>query len=207
MKKVSRQGFQSFLRSSDRGETVNIPNCITIIRILLIPVLVIFLLEGRLISAFWVFVLAGVSDALDGFLARALKQKTDFGAFVDPIADKLLLTTSFVTLAALDFLPKWLAVLVVSRDLLIVGGIGVLMLYDRPFEIKPAFVSKITTFLQLLTVVLMLGQEYVAPLFVLRDPLIVLTSIFTILSGAHYLIRGFAILGNPDLAIRSKKSE
>ncbi|MGV1098934.1 CDP-diacylglycerol--glycerol-3-phosphate 3-phosphatidyltransferase [Thiovibrio sp. JS02] len=185
---------------------MNIPNCITIVRILLIPILVIFLLEGRLLTAFWIFVAAGVSDGLDGFLARALKQKTDFGAFVDPIADKLLLITSFVTLAALGMLPKWLAVLVVSRDILIVGGIGVLMLYDRPFDIKPAFVSKITTFLQLLTVVLHLGQEYVTSLFAMRDYLILLTALFTILSGAQYLIRGFTILGNPDLAHRTKKN-
>ncbi len=186
---------------------MNIPNFITIIRILLIPVLAIFLLEGRLLAAFWVFVAAGVSDGLDGFLARALRQKTDFGAFLDPIADKLLLITSFVTLAVLGILPKWLAVLVVSRDILIVGGIGVLMLYERPIDIKPAFVSKITTFLQLLTVVLHLGQEYAAPLFALRHYLILLTASFTILSGAHYLIRGFAILGNPDLAQRQKKSD
>ena len=84
---------------------MNIPNLLTIGRILLIPLLVIFLLDGKELAAFWVFVLAGVTDALDGFLARVLKQKTEFGAFIDPIADKLLLITSYITLAVLGVLP------------------------------------------------------------------------------------------------------
>jgi cardiolipin synthase len=127
-----------------------------------------------------------------------LKQKTDFGAFIDPIADKLLLITTYVTLAVLDILPKWLAVIVVSRDVLIWGGIGILMLYDREFKIKPSLVSKVTTFFQLLTVVFYLGHDYLQPIFPLGFYLIYLTAAFTILSGMHYIIRGLKILGNPE---------
>src|SRR3989339_1965316 len=179
-------------------QRMNIPNILTIGRILLVPILVIFLLEGRELAAFWVFVLAGVTDALDGFLARVLKQKTEFGSFTDPIADKLLLITSYITLAVLGVLPKWLAVIVVSRDVLICGGIGILMLYDRDFKIKPSLVSKVTTFLQLLTVVFYLGHEYLQPIFPVGIYLIYTTAAFTILSGVHYIIRGVGILGDPE---------
>ena len=184
---------------------MNIPNCITIFRILLIPLLVILLLEGRTLTAFWVVVVAGFSDALDGFLARVMKQKTDFGAFIDPLADKLLLITSFITLAVLDILPEWLAVVVVSRDVLILGGIGILMLFGRSIAIRPSLLSKATTFLQLVTVVFHLGHEYIAPLQGARLPLISLTALFTILSGAHYIVIGFRILGNPDVILQKNK--
>ena len=179
---------------------MNIPNCLTVSRILLIPILVIFLLEGKVSYAFWVFVVAGITDALDGFLARALKQKTDFGAFIDPIADKLLLITSFITLAALDLLPDWICVLVVSRDVIILGGIGILMRYKRPVPIQPSLISKVTTFLQLVTVVFQLGQEYLVGYLFLNEPIIYVTALFTIISGGHYLVIGFRLLGNPDVA-------
>ncbi|MFZ5775654.1 MAG: CDP-diacylglycerol--glycerol-3-phosphate 3-phosphatidyltransferase [Thermodesulfobacteriota bacterium] len=182
---------------------MNIPNFLTIARILLIPVMVIFLLDGELVSAFWVFVAAGVTDGLDGFLARVLHQQTEFGAFIDPIADKLLLLTAYVSLAALGFLPKWLAVVVVSRDVLICGGIGVLMLYNRSFVIRPSLVSKMTTLLQLLTVAFHLGQQYLEGVLGYRHALILLTAAFTLISGAHYLARGFRILGSPEEATRS----
>ncbi|HIJ79109.1 MAG: CDP-diacylglycerol--glycerol-3-phosphate 3-phosphatidyltransferase [Desulfobulbaceae bacterium] len=179
---------------------MNIPNLLTLARVLLIPLLVIFLLEGKVNYAFWVFMVAGVTDALDGFLARALKQKTDFGAFIDPIADKLLLITSFVTLAALDLLPNWITVLVVSRDVLILGGIGILTRYRRPVPIKPSLVSKVTTFLQLVTVVFQLGRGYLAGYLFLNEPIIYLTAFFTIISGVHYLVIGSRILGKPESA-------
>ena len=179
---------------------MNIPNLLTIGRILLVPLLVIFLLDGKEMAALWVFILAGVTDALDGFLARVLKQKTEFGAFIDPIADKLLLITSYITLAVLGVLPKWLAVIVVSRDVIICGGIGILMLYNRDFKIKPSLVSKVTTFLQLLTVVFYLGHNFLMPIFPQGIYLLYPTAGFTILSGVHYIIRGFGILGDPEAA-------
>jgi cardiolipin synthase len=186
---------------------MNIPNLLTIGRILLVPLLVIFLLDGREMAAFWVFVVAGVTDALDGFLARVLKQKTEFGAFIDPIADKLLLITSYITLAVLGILPKWLAVIVVSRDVIICGGIGILMLYNRDFKIKPSLVSKVTTFLQLLTVVYYLGHDFLQPIFPMGSYLLFPTAGFTILSGVHYIIRGFGILGDPEAATQRQEEE
>lgn len=177
---------------------MNIPNFITLIRILLVPLLVIFLLEGERHMAFLVFLAAGFSDALDGFLARLLKQKSALGAFIDPIADKLLLITTYITLAVLGLLPKWLAVLVVSRDIIILGGLGILMLNDRHIDIKPTFDSKITTFMQLATICFFLGIEYVQGFLFLKEYLLFTTAFFTIFSGTHYIILGIRALEAPS---------
>jgi cardiolipin synthase len=177
---------------------MNLPNLITVFRLLLIPVFVIFLLENKSTLALITFVLAGVSDALDGFLARVLKQKTLFGAYVDPVADKLLLATSFVTLAIMGRLPGWVAVVVVSRDVIIMVGIGILMLNNRPMTIKPTYDSKITTFVQLITVCFVLSSNYLTDYRFLNTPFIMATALCTIVSGFHYLYIGFHILGRPD---------
>ena len=174
---------------------MNIPNIITMVRVLLVPLLAIFLLEGEFEHAFFVFVIAGVSDALDGFLARVLHQKTTFGAVLDPIADKSLLITAFVILAVIGQVPDWLTVLVVSRDLIIVGGIGILMFNQREVRIRPSYISKATTFMQLATIAFFLGHQYMGPLLSLEDMLIGLTALCTVLSGAHYITIGFGLLG------------
>lgn len=185
---------------------MNLPNLITVFRLLLIPVFVIFLLEDKANLALITFGIAGVSDALDGFLARVLDQRTLFGAYVDPIADKLLLATAFVMLAILGHLPGWLAVVVVSRDVIILGGIGILMINNRPLTIKPTYTSKITTFFQLLTICFTLGRAYVAPYWFLSAYLIGITALITVISGFHYLVIGFQILGRPDRhTVDSKK--
>jgi cardiolipin synthase (CMP-forming) len=176
---------------------VNIPNFISMIRILLVPVLVIFLMEEKMGMALLVFVVAGVSDGLDGFIARMYKQKTVLGAYLDPIADKLLLVTSYVALAIFGLMPGWLAVLVVSRDFIILAGVGVLLLNGKKFEAKPSITSKITTVLQLATVCFFLAYEYLgSPL--LEVSLVNLTAFFTLLSGFFYIVTGFRILGKPD---------
>jgi len=175
---------------------MNVANAITLLRILLIPLLVIFLIENEPRFAFLVFLAAGVSDGLDGFVARVFRQKTLVGAYLDPIADKLLLNTAFVTMAVLGILPASLAVLVVSRDVIIVAGIGVLILFDRPLQIKPSLVSKTTTCLQICLVGVFLGHQYLPALIPLERPLIYLTAIFTLFSGLHYMAVGFKILGS-----------
>ncbi len=174
---------------------MNLPNIITIIRILLVPLLVIFLLAGRYDLGLLVFVSAGLGDALDGFLARVLDQRTEFGAHLDPIADKLLLVTSCVTLAVLGRLPGWVAVVIVSRDIIILGGIGVLMLNGLSPGIRPTMLSKVTTFFQLVTVSFFMGKEFVTPLWHLRDQLIILVVSLTLLSGFQYLVMGSRLLG------------
>lgn len=177
---------------------MNLPNLITIFRLLLIPLFVIFLLENEFDLALLTFATAGISDALDGFLARILKQKTLFGAYVDPLADKLLLTTAYVTLAIMTELPGWLTVIVVSRDVLILGGIGILFLNKRPMTIKPTIDSKITTFFQLVTVCFFLGRDFVSHYWFLHIYFVTVTALLTLFSGFHYLLIGFKILGQSD---------
>lgn len=177
---------------------MNIPNIITTIRVLLIPLFIIFLLYGQNDFALLTFMVAGASDALDGFLARVLRQKSVFGAYVDPVADKLLITTSYVILAILGNLPGWLAVLVVSRDIIIVGGIGILMLNNRTPDIKPTFISKVTTFFQLITICFIMGQNYLPGYWFLQSYFIFLVALLTMVTGFHYIFIGFGILGTVD---------
>jgi cardiolipin synthase (CMP-forming) len=155
-------------------------------------------MEGRMGMAFLVFVVAGVSDALDCFIARMFKQKTVLGAYLDPIADKLLLNTSFVVLAIFGLLPGWLAVLVVSRDVIILSGFGLLLLNGREFEVKPSYSSKMTTLMQLVVVSFFLGHEYLGNHLFFEFLLVYITAFFTLLSGFMYIVEGFRILGHPD---------
>jgi len=177
---------------------MNIPNLITLLRIMLVPVIVILLIQGSFLKALIVFIVASLSDALDGFLARFLKQQTVLGAYLDPIADKALLASSFVTLSVLHVIPSWLAVIVISRDLIILLGILVLSIMSINVEIRPAFVSKITTAMQLITVLLALSSRCfpigIGEMWILAAYWI--TALFTILSGFHYMMRGMELINH-----------
>jgi cardiolipin synthase len=174
---------------------MNLPNCITLVRVLLVPLFAIFVLEGDYPDAFLVFAAAGISDGLDGFLARVLHQKTKFGAVLDPIADKALLITAFVMLAVVGLIPSWLTVLVVSRDVIIMAGIGILMFSQHDVTIRPSYLSKATTLMQLVTVAFALGHQHLPMLLPLGQPLLVVTAGLTLLSGGHYIAVGFKMLG------------
>ena len=177
---------------------MNIPNFITMIRIILVPVIVIFLIEGQLLAALLAFLLAGIGDGLDGFMARTLNQKTTLGAFLDPLADKLLLTTIYIVMAVYHQAPAWLAVMVASRDLLIVSGLAILA-WNQLFPLmKPTIDSKITTFCQIITMAYLLGREILPYHEWLAQALIDLTAILTAISGIHYIIIGFRIFGKQE---------
>ena len=140
--------------------------------------------------------LAGLSDAVDGFLARLLHQQTSIGAFIDPLADKLLINTAFVTLGILGIMPGWLAVLVVSRDIIILAGILVLMLTgDRTMEIRPTLDSKINTVTQLGCVCFFLAFDLLGPIQAWEQAILLVTAFFTMVSGFRYIVIGFRILG------------
>jgi cardiolipin synthase len=174
---------------------MNIPNAITVVRIILVPVMLYFLVEGRELLALLVFLTAAISDGLDGLIAKVLHQQTRLGAFLDPIADKFLLSTAFIVLAVLGSVPIWLAIMVVSRDLLIMTGIGILA-WDNDFpEIKPTVDGKITTLLQISTIGFLLAQQYVGPYQRLHFPLIAITGLFTAISGTRYMLIGFRLIG------------
>ena len=131
---------------------INIPNTLTILRILLTPLFAICLIRRSLEGALVVFAIAALTDGLDGFVARVFKQKTTLGAYLDPIADKLLLATAFITLAIQGLITSWLAVIVITRDVVILFGVALLTIMERSVEAKPAMVSKITTVAQLTAV-------------------------------------------------------
>lgn len=174
--------------------TINIPNILTVLRILLVPLFVIFLIRNLNGYALLVFVLAGVSDGLDGLIARAMNQRSELGAILDPIADKLLLTAAYITLGILHTIPGWLVVVVISRDVIIATGIAVLTFTRVPFEIRPSLVSKWTTALQVITIaftLLNLQADWADPA---QQSLFWGTAAITVLSGLHYTYVGLHIL-------------
>jgi cardiolipin synthase len=160
--------------------------------------MVILLIAGSFFKALIVFGIAGATDALDGFMARVLKQQTILGAYLDPIADKALLTSCFITLSILGVVPGWLAVIVVSRDFVILVGISVLFMLSIPFKVRPAFVSKATTAMQLITIFLVL----VFQCWPIRDAVLRLqlfyriTAGITIISGFYYLLKGIKTINS-----------
>jgi cardiolipin synthase len=135
---------------------LSLPNLITLIRLCAVPLAFWLVVDRALASAFGLFVAAGASDAVDGWLARRNGGGTRLGAVLDPVADKALLVTMYVTLAAVGELPGWIATLVVFRDLVIVGGVLLLWVVGHPLAIRPLFVSKVNTVLQILLVALTL---------------------------------------------------
>ena len=171
---------------------MNIPNFLSLSRIILVPVIVIFLIHESYTKALIAFTVAGLTDVFDGTLARILNRQTKLGSFLDPIADKILLATSFVSLSIFALIPAWLTVIVISRDFIILLGIIILSMMSITYEIKPAFISKVTTALQLATIFFALLFKAVVHDISFDWIKIIcwLTAIFTIISGLTYIIRG-----------------
>ncbi len=167
---------------------VNLPNLITIARILMVPLTVWLIIIGRHELAFAVFVLAGISDGVDGYIAKRFDMRSELGAHLDPLADKMLLVAIYVTLGILEQMPAWLAILVVSRDMLIVGGVVLAWLMEHPMSMRPLMISKINTTVQIVFAgawLFFLGNGWdTAPLATWGAPLV---AAFTIASGALYL--------------------
>lgn len=166
---------------------MTIPNIITMIRILLTPIFVIYLINDQLITGLVILVICGISDGLDGFIARVFKQKSRLGSYLDPLADKIILVSAFVTLGIRGFLPSWLTVAVISRDVLILIGVVTLYLTNVDFNIKPVISSKITTCFQFLTVIAVLAREYLLTYQDYYQYLYYVTAVFTIISFLQYL--------------------
>lgn len=167
---------------------VSIPNLITLGRVILVPVVFWLLLSGELQPAFLAFVVAGISDAVDGFLAKRFGWETELGAYLDPIADKLLIVCIFIALGVTARLPSWLVILVVSRDVLIVIAVVLSWLLDHPTPMKPLAVSKMNTLVQIVLAGTVLADEAFA--LNLNGPvqlLILLTAVTTVASLAAYL--------------------
>jgi cardiolipin synthase len=180
---------------------LNLPNLLTLLRIGAIPLFLILLTDERYTEALLVFVVAGVTDSLDGAIARLTNSHTALGAYIDPLADKLLLLSSFLILAFLGFVPRWLAILVISRDIIILLGFAVLyFITGHSITVRPTLVGKASTFFQLFTVILTLialhNPAWRFPL--LWHASLILAGGTVILSGFQYLSRALLWLNQQD---------
>ncbi len=168
---------------------LTIPNLITLLRFVLVPAVIYAMLLGRMDWALAGFVVAGVSDGLDGFIARQFNQRSALGAYLDPMADKLLLVSVFVVLGLMGELPLWLVIAAVSRDALIVTAVLLSTVMGNPVEMKPIFVSKANTAVQIVLAALVLSElAFGQHFWDLRGWLVVLSGLLTAASAAAYLV-------------------
>jgi len=173
---------------------LNIPNFLTLVRIVLIPLFVVLLSKHRLTEGLYVFAAAAITDSLDGTVARWCNSKTELGAFLDPFADKLLLVSSFVVLTIEGILPAWLLIVVAIRDVVVVFGYLMIAFFTAErMPVRPSYFGKAATFLQLGCVIgalLGYGMDSGAPWYAL----LYLTVAITGVSGLHYMYRGLVWL-------------
>ena len=168
---------------------MSIPNIITLGRILLVPIIVSAIVSSQMEIAFAVFLVAGISDAVDGFLAKRFNMASELGALLDPLADKALLVSIYIALGVWGEIPRWIVILVVSRDIMIVAAVIVSWLFDKPVAMKPLMVSKLNTvaqvaFAALVLAALAFGFEP-APYDII---LMALVTVFTLSSVSLYLV-------------------
>ncbi|MGB6662723.1 MAG: CDP-alcohol phosphatidyltransferase family protein [Xanthobacteraceae bacterium] len=167
---------------------MNIPNLITLGRIILVPIVVWAIVSGQMRIAFILFVVAGVSDGIDGFLAKRFQMKSELGAYLDPLADKALIVSIYISLGIAMALPIFLVILVVSRDIMIVGAFLLSLLVGKPMPIRPLMVSKANTAAQIVLAVLVLAEQAFSFDVALASQLMIaLVAILNLLSIAFYL--------------------
>jgi cardiolipin synthase (CMP-forming) len=181
---------------------LNLPNLISLGRLLLVPVAIWLIIGDRYGIAFWILVAAGASDALDGFIAKRFDRRTRLGALLDPVADKAMLVSVYITLGVMHQLLTWLVILVVFRDVMIVGGFLLIQAIAVPKQYDPLYISKINTGVQIVFVGFVLarlgiGTEAGWPDFILS----LVVAATTILSGLSYLVRWARILGRSEQAL------
>lgn len=176
---------------------VNLPNLISLCRLLSVPLLVWLILDNQMELAFWLFIAAGISDAVDGYIAKQFDIRSVLGSYLDPLADKALLTSVYIVLGSQSFLPNWLVILVVFRDIMIVGGALLFYTLTQTLKMAPLLISKVNTVVQIVLAGVVLGiaamdvPEGGLPLLqiYLTWALIYLVAATTLLSGASYLVK------------------
>lgn len=174
----------------------SLPNFISIGRLVLTPAVVEMILTENWRAAFAIFILAGASDALDGWLAKTFDLRTDLGAILDPVADKTLIVSIYVTLAAVGAIPAWLAILVVSRDVMIIGAVVISWLLQRPVIVRPLLVSKATTAAQLvLAATVLFARAFGFEAALIVSALAALVAALTVASASVYLWRWVKHMG------------
>lgn len=175
----------------------HIPNLISVLRLLLVPWFAMLLLEQQFSLALILFIVMGISDALDGFLARYLKASSALGAGLDPLADKVMLVAAFVVLGHLELLPVWLVALVVGRDVMVVGGTLMNYLLHPGKKTAVLKVGKINTFVQIVMVFALIGNQLAVLPPMLLDALLWVTVIATLVSGTGYMLVWGGLLADP----------
>lgn len=183
----------------DQARLINIANGLTAMRVLLVPLFVYLLISERFRPALLVFVVCGTSDLLDGLLARSLRQRTVVGFYLDPIADKLLMATSFILLAIVKVVPVWLSIMVISRDVFILVGSLLFLILLESEDIAPTKISKGNTATQIVTVIYFLATRAFPGIWDLipagTEPwltgiVVAACALSTATSGLHYLLIG-----------------
>jgi cardiolipin synthase len=168
---------------------INLPNFLSFARLLSVPLIVWLVLENRMMAAFWLFVAAGATDAIDGYLAKRFNSKTELGAHLDPLADKALLVGIYLTLGWVGFIPLWLVILVAFRDLTIVGGALLEQTITQSFKSRPMMISKVNTTLQISLAALVLAEHGLGfDDHGVTQVLVWAVAATTVLSGMLYLI-------------------
>jgi cardiolipin synthase len=170
------------------GTSVSLPNIITLGRVILVPIIFWLLVTGNSQAAFYLVVIAGLSDAVDGFLAKRFGLETGLGAYLDPLADKLLIVSLYIALGVSKALPLWLVVAVVSRDILIVAAVLISGVFGQPLQMKPLTISKANTVAQIVLAATVLAAEgFALQIDGIRAALVWITGTLTVLSLAIYL--------------------
>ena len=162
---------------------LNLPNTITIARIVIIPLFITAVIYKRYDYALYLFVIAALTDALDGLIARLTNQKTVFGTFLDPLADKFLLVTSFILFSMNGWLPKWLTITVISRDIIVIIGWVLIYLTTHISNVQPTITGKAAIAMQLIVLCYVLLTINIVSLPKMPDVLILVTAALTIISG------------------------
>jgi cardiolipin synthase len=172
---------------------LNIPNTLTITRIVIIPVFITSIIYKRYDYSLYLFIIAAITDILDGLFARLKNQKTTLGTFLDPLADKFLLVTAFIVLSIYGLVPTWLTVIIISRDIVVITGWFLLFFITSTSRVEPSVLGKATIWMQSILVAYVLIDNN---LFFLPDMpclLLWMTAGITILSGLHYIYRGLKL--------------
>jgi cardiolipin synthase len=171
---------------------LTLPNFLTLLRIIAVPVFLILLSGQRYSAATVLFVLAGITDAIDGVIARLTDSKSELGAALDPLADKLLLVSSFVMFTWLGVIPPWLMILVLTRDVVILAGYLAIYFLSTPMELDPSFIGKLNTCMEMITVLFALGT-LARPDMAMTIPNLIswyATAATIAVSGVHYVYSG-----------------
>ena len=167
-----------------------LPNIISLLRILVVPVVIWLVVADYWSAAFWIFLAAGISDAVDGFIAKRFDAVTKVGIYLDPLADKILLVAVFATFGASGLMPLWLVVLVVSRDVLIVGGVLFSVALSLPVTVRTSALSKANTFAQMaLAAIVLAANGVIWPLDVVVELMTYVVGVLTAVSGGHYVMQ------------------